>query len=85
MGITLPQVFSGITPAQYAILVDKASAAGLDLSGHSGTASKYGVEVAWNYAPELGELSIQCLKTPFFMSPEAVNAKVKSLVDGAVA
>ncbi len=76
-----PQVFSNIGPAQYATLVKKASAAGLDLSGNSGTASKMGVEVAWNYSPEAHELSIQCLTAPFFMSHDAVNARIKALVE----
>jgi hypothetical protein len=42
-----PQVFSGIAPGQYARLIEKAKAAGIDLSGNSGTATKFGVEVSW--------------------------------------
>lgn len=82
---TPPQVFSNIGPAQYATLVTKAAAAGLDLSGNSGTASQFGVEVAWNYSPEAQQLSIQCLSTPFFMSAESVNARIKALVEQTVA
>jgi hypothetical protein len=41
--------------------------------------------VAWNYSPETGELSIQCLSAPFFMSPDAVNAKIKALVEETIA
>jgi hypothetical protein len=74
------QTFSGITPAQFSVLEQKAGANGLDLKGHSGTAAKFGVEVAWNYAPETGELSIQCLSAPFFKPPESVNARIKALV-----
>jgi hypothetical protein len=85
MAPTPAQGFSGITPAQFAILEQKAGANGLDLRGHSGTASKFGVEVAWNYSPETGELSIQCLSAPFFMSPDAVNAKIKALVEETIA
>ena len=76
-----PQVFQGIEPGQYAKLVEKARAAGIDLAGNSGTASKYGVEVAWNYAQESRQLQIHCLRTPFFVSVADVNAKIRALVE----
>ncbi len=79
-----PQVFTGVTPAQYAILLEKAQAAGLSLSGNSGSVSKFGVEVAWNYSPETQELTLQCLRTPFFVSAAEVNARLKTLVTEAL-
>ena len=75
-----PQVFSGITAEQFEKLTAKAQAAGIELSGNSGTASKFGVEVAWNYAPETLELTLHCLRTPFFVKPEEVNARIQALV-----
>jgi hypothetical protein len=75
-----PQVFSGITPENYATLIQKAQSAGLNLASNSGTAAKFGVEVAWNYSPETQQLTIQCLGTPFFVKPEQVNAKIQALV-----
>lgn len=80
MAPTLPQVFSGITPGQYARLTPKAQAAGIQLAGNSGTASKYGVEVSWNYSSETQQLTFQCHNTPFFVKPEQVNAKIEELV-----
>lgn len=80
MAPSAPQVFSGITPAHYATLTQKAKAAGIDLGGLAGTASSFGVDVAFNYSPESQHLSLQCLKTPFFIQPEDVNAKIRSLV-----
>lgn len=80
-----PQVFQGIEPWQYAKLIEKARAAGIDLAGNSGTASKYGVDVAWSYEPESRELQIHCLKAPFFVSVADVNAKIRALVESAVA
>ena len=80
-----PQIFQGITPEQYAPLAAKAREAGIDLTENSGTTSKYGVEIAWNYTPENCELSVQCLKAPFFMSAADVNAKIRSLVESAKA
>jgi hypothetical protein len=75
------QVFSDIAPEQYAKLVEKARASGIDLGGNSGTASQYGVEVAWNYSPEAQQLTLQCLKTPFFVSAADVHAKLAALVE----
>jgi hypothetical protein len=72
--------FQSITPEQYALLIAKANAAGLALSGNSGTASRLGVEVTWNYTPESRMLVVQCLRTPFFLKPEEVNAKIEALV-----
>lgn len=77
------QVFAGIEPGQYGKLMEKAREAGIELTGNSGTASKYGVEVAWNYSPESCELSIQCVKTPFFVSAADVDARIRSLVESA--
>ena len=85
MSNNAPQTFQGITPAQYAELVARANEAGLEISGNSGTKSKYGVEVAWNYAPESCELTIHCLRAPFFMSADEVDAKIRSLVNGVKA
>ena len=76
-----PQVFSNISSEKYAALVQKANAAGSNMKGTSGTASQFGVEVSWSYSPQACELTIQCLNTPFFVSPATVNAKLKALVE----
>jgi hypothetical protein len=75
-----PLVFSGITPENYATLIQKAQAAGLNLTGDSGKATKFGVEVSWNYSAEEQQLTIQCLGTPFFVKPDQVNAKIQAIV-----
>jgi hypothetical protein len=80
-----PQVFSGIAPEQYARLIEKAKAAGIDLSGNSGTATKFGVEVSWTYSPDSQQLTLHCLHTPFFVSGETVNAKMHALVNESLA
>ena len=79
-----PQVFSNIAPGQYAALVQKASADGINLTGNSGTASNFGVEVKWNYSPESRGLTIQVLDTPFFLSPESIDARIKAMVEETV-
>jgi len=84
MTCSSPQQFSGITPAQYATLIEKAKAAGIDISGNSGRAGKMGVEVEWNYSSDKQELVLTCLRAPFFMSPGAINTKLHALVSEAL-
>jgi hypothetical protein len=85
MSNTAPQLFNNISPAQFAVLQEKASAAGIPISGNSGTAAKMGVEVAWTYTPDSQQLSLHCLKTPFFISTDNVNQKIKDLVTQTLA
>lgn len=81
---TAPLIFTPVTAEQYQSLIQKANNAGLALQGNAGTASKLGVEVAWDYAPESLRLTIQCLSAPFFMNSDTVNAKIRSLVQETV-
>ena len=85
MAPSAPQVFQGITSDQYARLVAKAKDAGIDLNGNTGTASKFGAEISWNYAPAAQELTLQCLKHPFFMSAADINVRLQSLVKESLA
>ena len=80
MSSSEPQIFQNITPAQFARLAEKAQAAGIAINGNSGSASKMGVEVAWNYSPGSCELSFECLKTPFFIHADDVNQRIQALV-----
>jgi hypothetical protein len=80
MSSAAPQLFSNVSPSQFAQLTQKAQSAGIAISGNSGSASKMGVEVAWNYSPETCELSLQCLKTPFFIKAADVNQQIHALV-----
>ena len=50
------------------------------MSGNSGCASKYGVEVSWNYSPETQQLTMECLRTPVFVSAASVYEKLRELV-----
>jgi hypothetical protein len=76
-----PRTFSGITPDQYAQLIVKTKASGLELSGNNGTASKLGVEVQWNYSPDSQQLTVQCLRTPMFVSAATVYGRIQALVE----
>ena len=80
-----PQVFTNITPEQYERLAAKARTSGIELNGNSGTASKLGVEVGWNYDPGAQSLTIQCLKAPFFMKASDVDSRIQKLVHESLA
>jgi hypothetical protein len=73
-------VFTGVSPEQFAALTAKAKATGIEMTGNSGSASQFGVEVAWKYLPEEQSLTLECLRTPFFVQPEVVYAKLSTLV-----
>ena len=81
MGISAPQTFKGVAPERYENLAERARAAGIPLEGNSGSAALFGIEVCWNYSPETHELTVQCLRTPFFMKLGEVEAKIRSLVE----
>ncbi len=84
MTASAAQIFHEVTPERYARLVEKARSAGIPMDGNSGTAAKFGVEVAWSYSPETQELSIQCLRTPFFLQVGDIEAKIRTLVQQSV-
>ncbi len=46
-----PLVFEGVTTAQYARLVDRAKAAGIEIVGDSGKVHKFGAAIEYDYAP----------------------------------
>jgi hypothetical protein len=75
------QLFSGFTVEHFTCLVAKANAAGIDISGNAGSASRDGVTVAWVFDPGAQTLSIQCTSAPFFVSCGAINSKIHDLVD----
>lgn len=85
MAGSIPQVFSGISPTRYAKLIEKANAAGVEMSGNTGRTNRMGVEVEWSYSEQKQELVLTCLRTPFFVSPESVNSKLHALVNETLA
>jgi hypothetical protein len=85
MAPSAPQTYKDITPDQYAKLAEKARGAGIEMQGNSGSASKFGVEVEWKYAPETQELTLQCVKTPIFLKAADVDAKLRDMVHQTLA
>ncbi len=80
MSTATPQIFENITPQQFAQLAEKAQSAGIDITSDTGTATKMGVEVSWDYSPATQQLTLTCLKAPFFIGVSQVNEQIRTLV-----
>jgi hypothetical protein len=79
------QVFTNITPAQFDCLSQKASVAGINISGYAGSASQDGITVEWNFDPTAATLSIQCTAAPFYVPCATINSKINALVESCLA
>jgi hypothetical protein len=79
--MTPPQTFSGISPDRFARLTTQARAAGIEIDSNSGSATKFGVHVGWNYDPATEQLTLQCLSTPFFIQPADIDNRLRALVE----
>jgi hypothetical protein len=79
------QTFHGINPAIKAYLEAKGAAAGLPISGDTGSATTMGVTIQWVYDAAAETLTITCTDAPFFVPCSTVSSKVTELVEGAKA
>ena len=82
------QVWNNVTPVQYEALATEARAKGIPIAGNSGQAQKAGIVVMWSYVPNEitpdGALTIQVMKTPFFISEKTVAKDIAELVDAVL-
>jgi hypothetical protein len=86
MSACASQRFSGVTPAQFESLARKASAvAGVALEGRSGSCSRNGFTVIWDYDSTEHSLTIQCTASPFSVTCGSINQRIHDLVDSAAA
>lgn len=76
-----PQIWK-ITPEQYAAMEAKVNAAGVAISGDSGTASHEGATVRWSY--DGATLSVTVVSAPMFCE-KIVEKKIADAVNGALA
>ena len=81
MGSCAAQTFSGISAGQFACLLKKVSDSGVSVSGNSGSASKDGITISWEFDPVSSTLQIQCTSAPFFVSCGMINSKIHDFVD----
>jgi hypothetical protein len=79
------QLFENVTPTQFDCLSQKASAAGINISGNAGSATQDGITVEWTFDPAAATLSIQCTSAPFFVPCGTINSKISDLVQSCLA
>jgi hypothetical protein len=72
--------FNNVPASVFNCLVQKAAEQGITISSDSGTASKSGFKVSWNYNRAGSSLTIQCLDKPFIVPCSLVKSTIKSTV-----
>ena len=60
------QTFNNITDPVWQCLRAKAAAAGIQVNSNTGSAGKFGVQVAWTYDPAAHTLQLQAVKHGIF-------------------
>lgn len=79
MALCREQLFENITPAIYALLIEKVKAqTGVVITGLEGQASSQGYTIAYRFGPATGVLSLQCLSAPWPAS--WASGKVESTI-----
>jgi hypothetical protein len=73
----------GINQPLYANLLSEATAAGAKFDGTKATLD--GIELDWNYSPEVQILRVSCAKKPFFVTCAEVESHIHDLVNKAKA
>lgn len=76
------QTFTDITQSQFDCLVSRARTVGIAIVGNSGSTSKDGITVAWNFDAASQTLQIQCTDHPFYAPCGSINGKIHEIVDG---
>ena len=79
------QTFSGITQQHFGCLLQKAQSVGINISGNSGTASRDGITITWNFDPASQVLTIQCTDKPIFLSCGVITSQISDLVNNCAA
>ena len=76
------QSFSNVTQTVWNCLVQKAAEYGVTINSPSGSASKLGFTVQWNWNSTAGTLTMQCTDKPFIVSCNTVQDTITDAVTG---
>ena len=78
------QTFTGVTQDQFNSLLEKAAAAGIAISGNSGSASQQGITISWNFDLAAQTLTLECTGKPFIVPCGTINSKIHDLVESSL-
>jgi hypothetical protein len=77
------QVFNGITPARWECIRQAMQGrTGVSLATDTGTASKSGFTMRWNFDPLAQVLTVQCLEKPFIVPCSVIESTLTGIVNG---
>ena len=75
------QTFNNVTPSAWTCCKTAIAKFGITVDGDSGTQSKDGFTVTWNYSSAAQTLQIQCTDSPWWASCSTINGKITELVE----
>ncbi len=75
-----PLVFNNVTVGIFQKVANAISAKyGFPVLGNSGTQSKYGFTISWNFAPAQATLTVQCLAYPPFLGSAWIDSDIQAM------
>ncbi len=76
-------VFNNVNPQKFDCISKAVTAkVGIPVSGFTGTQSKDGFTVTWNYNAGGRTLTIQCLDSPLSAPCATINSKIRDIASG---
>ncbi len=73
--------YNNVTQAAWQCGIEKAASFGVEITSNTGTATKSGFTIAWNYNPDAQTLTLQCTDSPFFVPCSAINSQINNAVE----
>jgi hypothetical protein len=76
--------YNNVTAAAFDCCKAAAAKYGVTINSNSGSGTKDGFTVAWNYNPSLQTLSIQCTDSPWWAPCSMINGRINDAVEGCL-
>lgn len=81
MGACAMQSFNNVTPSAWQCCKTAVAGFGITITTDSGTQTKDGFTVTWNYNSGAQTLQIQCTDSPWWAPCSTINGKIHDLVE----
>jgi hypothetical protein len=76
--------YNGVSPEAWQTIQNATSQYGISVETDSGTAAKEGFTITWNYERQAGNLSIQCINSPWFINCSTINSHINDAVEACL-